>query len=389
MLAPKQILPPENWPDFETLCMKIWGEIWNCQHTIEKNGRSGDNQNGVDIYAIPQGEVDYFGIQCKNKDSYADKKLSISEIDDEIEKAKNFKPQLKHLVIATSACKNAAIEEHVRIRNKENLTKGLFSISLQSWEDIVQHIRDSKNVLAWYEENILHSNSYKVEFLFEDEKEFLTIQPHYTISKDKYYIRPEHPFPQSPLNSIIEKMAEVQADMQRYNKYGSPPDPNAKRWCEIHIILKNIGGNVLEDVRMDIDYSCDTIERFDDGVHHVYSDHYLSPTTAAEFNRQAEERREITQYRDCPCFEFKPVDNTIVQKDSRICCFSIMPKRGVKKIDLDWHLFARDYDAEGKLQIIVEPTSSEHVTYHEIKTMDELPNGAEFIKTPPAYVYKL
>jgi hypothetical protein len=49
MKAKKQLRKPENWQDFESLCKKLWGEIWNCPE-IKKNGRKGQPQHGVDIY---------------------------------------------------------------------------------------------------------------------------------------------------------------------------------------------------------------------------------------------------------------------------------------------------------------------------------------------------
>ena len=49
MQAPKSLLKPQNWQDFETLCKKLWGEIWECRE-IKKNGRQGQAQNGVDVY---------------------------------------------------------------------------------------------------------------------------------------------------------------------------------------------------------------------------------------------------------------------------------------------------------------------------------------------------
>ena len=36
MKSPTQIQPPANWQDFETLCKKLWGEIWCCKDTIKK-----------------------------------------------------------------------------------------------------------------------------------------------------------------------------------------------------------------------------------------------------------------------------------------------------------------------------------------------------------------
>jgi len=65
----KSIRKPENWQDFENLCKKLWGEIWDCAE-IKKNGRSGQNQQGVDVYGIPKFDTEYYGIQCKGKDDY-------------------------------------------------------------------------------------------------------------------------------------------------------------------------------------------------------------------------------------------------------------------------------------------------------------------------------
>ena len=87
----QQILKPENWQDFEELCKILWGEIWDC-HEIKKNGRTGQNQHGVDIYGIPKNEMQYYGIQCKGKDEYTKAILTEKEIIAEIEKAKTFKP---------------------------------------------------------------------------------------------------------------------------------------------------------------------------------------------------------------------------------------------------------------------------------------------------------
>lgn len=36
MQVPTQIHKPANWQDFETLCMKLWGRIWDCADTIKK-----------------------------------------------------------------------------------------------------------------------------------------------------------------------------------------------------------------------------------------------------------------------------------------------------------------------------------------------------------------
>lgn len=77
----KTIQKPENWPDFETLCKQLWGEIWGIPMKIKKNGRNGQPQAGVDVYGVPKGEANYWGIQCKGKGDYTNAKLTKKEID--------------------------------------------------------------------------------------------------------------------------------------------------------------------------------------------------------------------------------------------------------------------------------------------------------------------
>ena len=128
----KQFAKPENWQDFESLCKILWGEIWDCSE-IKKNGRSGQEQHGVDIYGVPQGESKYFGIQCKGKDDYTKSKLTSKEIDEEVKKAKNSKPVLKKLYFATTANKDSVLEEYIREKDLLNRAEGSFEIPLLSW----------------------------------------------------------------------------------------------------------------------------------------------------------------------------------------------------------------------------------------------------------------
>lgn len=156
MQASKSLRRPSNWQDFETLCKKLWGEIWNCPE-IKKNGRPGQTQHGVDIYGIPKGETDYYGIQCKGKDEYTDKQFSEDEINKEIENAKHFKPALKKLYFATTAVKDAKVEAYIRQKNVEHLHNQLFEVHIFSWEDIVDLIDENQETHNWY----LKSHNFK------------------------------------------------------------------------------------------------------------------------------------------------------------------------------------------------------------------------------------
>lgn len=140
---------PEHWQDFEDLCKKLWGEIWECP-SIKKNGRVGQSQHGVNVYGVPKGEIDYCGIQCKGKDDYTNAQLTENEIDQEIQKALTFKPKLKRFIFATTANKDEKIETYIREKDVESRTQGNFFIELYSWEDIVDLIEENKNTYEWY-----------------------------------------------------------------------------------------------------------------------------------------------------------------------------------------------------------------------------------------------
>jgi hypothetical protein len=167
MQAPKSLLKPQNWQDFETLCKKLWGEIWECRE-IKKNGRQGQAQNGVDVYGIPKGGKGYYGIQCKGKDAYNGKNLTRKEIDIEIEKAKEFTPKLEKLYFVTTADKDVKIEEYIRIVNLENISKGLFEVHLYCWGDITELIFENSDTYNFYVQNLNLKEKFSGEFKFSN-----------------------------------------------------------------------------------------------------------------------------------------------------------------------------------------------------------------------------
>jgi len=134
-----QIPPPKNWQDFESLCCDLWKEIWEDPYT-QKNGRQGQPQHGVDINGRPKQGTSWAGIQCKGKDNFADKTLTAEEIRGEVEKAKSFKPSLSEYIIATTGPKDAKVEELARLITEEHIKKGLFSVTVLGWDDIVNFL---------------------------------------------------------------------------------------------------------------------------------------------------------------------------------------------------------------------------------------------------------
>jgi len=105
-----QIPPPATWQDFESLCCELWRRIWKDPNT-QKNGRSGQEQHGVDVYGRPNEGSPWAGVQCNGKDNYADKKVTENELRTEVENAKSFRPALSQFILATTGPKDATVEQ--------------------------------------------------------------------------------------------------------------------------------------------------------------------------------------------------------------------------------------------------------------------------------------
>lgn len=159
-----QIPPPSHWSDFESLCCDLWREIWE-DPNIEKNGRRGQPQNGVDIYGRPHKGDLWGGIQCKCKSNDLNKNLTASEVEEEIQKAKSFTPRLSEFIIATTGPKDTKIEELARKITQEHLKEGLFSVNIWGWNDIKERLEDFPNVRDKYysQENITNEDKRKEE----------------------------------------------------------------------------------------------------------------------------------------------------------------------------------------------------------------------------------
>ena len=124
-----QIPPPENGEDFEKMCLDLYKAEFGDQKT-QRNGSSGQTQWGVDIF-VPDKKI---GIQCKKRDR--DKEITKKELKEEVKKAKNFKPPLKQFILVTTCKRDAKIQEEARLISESHKKENLFSVEVDSWDDI-------------------------------------------------------------------------------------------------------------------------------------------------------------------------------------------------------------------------------------------------------------
>lgn len=135
---------PANWQDFENLCFHLWKSMWG-DYASHPNGRSGQRQDGVDIFGKAPFDVSYTGIQCKGKNGNYDKQLSSDEIDEECNNAKNFKPKLGTFVMATTSPRNVKLQEHCRELNSQKIYK--FEVDTWSWDDIMEEVQCRPDIM--------------------------------------------------------------------------------------------------------------------------------------------------------------------------------------------------------------------------------------------------
>lgn len=338
MIAPTQIRKPENWQDFEKLCTKLWGEIWKCQDSIKRNGRSGQTQHGVDIYGKPKDSNGYYGIQCKGKNDYTNSILTLEEIDDEIEKAKSFKPQLKQLIFATTASKDAKVEEYMRCKNLQNIDNGLFEVDIFSWEDIVAKIEDNRNVWNWYVNNCMYNDVCDVQVSFL-EGDSVTIHPEYM----KKHISYQQTI--MPANSFLTQI-------QVPTLFAEPKEYDG-RWCDISIKVENIGTTTIEDYVLKVRFES-VIQDVENDVH--FCNNFLMNAVARESINQRElDNQEVfysSEYSNG--LECRPKKTVLVEHDTKIFNISILPIITEGDTVMYWEFLSRSYSKKGELPIHVE-----------------------------------
>lgn len=134
-IVPAEIPLPKNEADFEHMCAQIYGVVFN-DPTPKTNGRKGQAQGGVDVFVNAKG-IGRIGVQCKK---YFRTMLKRKHVDDEVEKADMNKTPIKRLLIATTSPSDASLLHEVQLISDGREAKGLFTVEVEFWEDIENHI---------------------------------------------------------------------------------------------------------------------------------------------------------------------------------------------------------------------------------------------------------
>lgn len=142
---------PRNWQDFERLTFDVFRRLWKTTDA-DLHGRTGQPQNGVDVYGTDYSSDPKFGrftgIQCKGKDAGYGGAVTESELRAEVEKALGFQPPLDVFVLATTAPNDVGIQAAARAISQEHRLLGKFEVRVTGWETLRQYITDFPDVLS-------------------------------------------------------------------------------------------------------------------------------------------------------------------------------------------------------------------------------------------------
>ena len=148
----KEIPPPKGDDDFEDLARALFSAVWK-DPAAKLHGRRGQGQDGVDVYGEDRsGGTGLNGVQCKQHGSATpvNDKALVKELQEEVEKAKGFKPPLNRFIFATTARRSTALQRAARDLTELHEKAGLFAVDVLGWEDIEDLLRQHQDVLAWY-----------------------------------------------------------------------------------------------------------------------------------------------------------------------------------------------------------------------------------------------
>jgi hypothetical protein len=132
--------PPKSWDEFEDITLAAAKLRWNSTD-FQRNGRSGQKQDGVDVFGHDDDDR-HIGVQCKNTVDG----ITLATVEKEIALAESFEPALDRLYIATTAKRDARLQEDVRKLSAKRKKALNFRVDILFWDDICQDLAKNDDI---------------------------------------------------------------------------------------------------------------------------------------------------------------------------------------------------------------------------------------------------
>lgn len=127
--------PPKSPQEFEDFCHIVYKAVLD-DPTATKNGRSGQKQNGVDVFATYKTQR--YGVQCKQK-TFG--RLTKKIIDDEVNAADAGPVRLDRLIIATTVANDVKLVAYAAELTDRRREEGKFEVHLAFWDMLETLVR--------------------------------------------------------------------------------------------------------------------------------------------------------------------------------------------------------------------------------------------------------
>lgn len=159
--------PPAEWQTFQTLVAGFARVLYD-EHTVEEYGRTGQRQNGVDVFARDHVGKN-IGLQCK----WAHESLSEDALADECDKATKFAPALDYFILWTTATRDVHLQDAAHELDQSGTHA--FAVGIRFWDDAVEQLNRMYSVAStyygdWLEEHHLtadHDHRRKLRIAFD------------------------------------------------------------------------------------------------------------------------------------------------------------------------------------------------------------------------------
>lgn len=134
MTTSTELTKPGTSTELQDLCLALYQRVWG-DPGLMPVGVSGQKQSGVDLLGTLNGQP--AGIQCK---CYNATRFDLSVVNSDIEKADKASLNIDHMLFATTAKSDAKLVVQLHELSAERKAHGKFTVSVDYWESITNHI---------------------------------------------------------------------------------------------------------------------------------------------------------------------------------------------------------------------------------------------------------
>jgi len=154
---------PDTGEAFEDVVEQMAPEAFDL-HDVQKVGRSGQIQNGVDVVGRSNKDGSYVGIQCKRVVA-----LTVASLRQEVGKSLAFKPPLKSFILVTTAPRDVDAQEEARLLTEAHKNRNPpLSVSVVSRHELQDLADRSPAIRALFRTSWSSDGEETVAFIRED-----------------------------------------------------------------------------------------------------------------------------------------------------------------------------------------------------------------------------